>query len=90
MNKKSIQALFLTAALSAVALAADVQKLDRRIEAAHEVLHELMDTPDKGIPNDIAQRPLVSPLSLVSKRAHFLSALSMVKVWSPVAHRGDP
>jgi SH3 domain-containing YSC84-like protein 1 len=56
MNKKSIQALFLTAALSTVALAADVQKLDNRIEAAHQVLHELMDTPDKGVPNDIAAK----------------------------------
>jgi SH3 domain-containing YSC84-like protein 1 len=56
MNKKSIQALFLTAALSTVALAADMQKLDKRIEAAHQVLHELMDTPDKGIPNDIAAK----------------------------------
>jgi lipid-binding SYLF domain-containing protein len=56
MNKKSIQALFLAAALSTVALAADVQKLDRRIEAAHQVLHELMDTPDKGVPNDIAAK----------------------------------
>jgi lipid-binding SYLF domain-containing protein len=56
MNKKSIQALFLAAALSTVALAADVQKLDRRIEAAHQVLHELMDTPDNGVPNDIAAK----------------------------------
>ena len=56
MNKKSIQALFFTAALSTVALAADMQKLDNRIEAAHQVLHELMDTPDKGIPNDIAAK----------------------------------
>ena len=56
MDKKSIQALFLTAALSTVALAADVQKLDNRIEAAHQVLHQLMDTPDKGVPNDIVAK----------------------------------
>lgn len=56
MNKELIQALSLTAVLSTVALAADVQKLDKRIEAAHQVLHELMDTPDKGIPNDIAAK----------------------------------
>jgi SH3 domain-containing YSC84-like protein 1 len=36
--------------------AADVQKLDERIEAAHAVLHELMATPDKGIPTDIAAK----------------------------------
>jgi lipid-binding SYLF domain-containing protein len=32
------------------------QKLDGRINAAHAVLHELMATPDKGIPLDIASR----------------------------------
>ena len=36
--------------------AADVQKLDERIDAAHAVLHELMATPDKGIPLDIAAK----------------------------------
>lgn len=35
---------------------ADVAKLDGRIDAAHSVLHELMDTPDKGIPFDIAAK----------------------------------
>jgi lipid-binding SYLF domain-containing protein len=35
---------------------ADVQKLDDRIAAAHDVLHELMATPDKGIPLDIAAK----------------------------------
>jgi lipid-binding SYLF domain-containing protein len=45
-------ALCSTAAINAHA--ADVAKLDQRIEAAHEVLHELMATPDKGIPDNIA------------------------------------
>ena len=36
--------------------AADVAKLDGRIDAAHAVLHELMATPDKGIPLDIAAK----------------------------------
>lgn len=36
--------------------AADTQKLDARIDAAHAVLHELMDTPDKGVPLDIAAK----------------------------------
>jgi lipid-binding SYLF domain-containing protein len=38
------------------ASATDMQKLDQRIEAAHAVLHELMATPDKGIPDDIAAK----------------------------------
>src|ERR1700753_2285797 len=36
--------------------AADVEKLGQRIEAAHDVLHELMATPDKGVPLDIAAK----------------------------------
>ncbi len=35
---------------------ADVTKLDQRVDAAHAVLHELMGTPDKGIPLDIAAK----------------------------------
>ena len=31
-------------------------KLDARIESAHEVLHQLMGTPDKGLPLDIAAK----------------------------------
>ncbi len=31
-------------------------KLDHRIDSAHAILHELMDTPDKGIPLDIAAK----------------------------------
>lgn len=53
----------LAASLVAVTLAcvtpargADVSKLDQRIDAAHLVLHELMATPDKGIPFDIAAK----------------------------------
>jgi SH3 domain-containing YSC84-like protein 1 len=61
MNKKFVQTLCTTAALTmsltvAASAATDVQKLDDRIEAAHAVLHELMDTPDKGLPNDIAAK----------------------------------
>ena len=36
--------------------ATDMAKLDQRIEAAHLVLHELMATPDKGIPEDVAAK----------------------------------
>jgi len=35
--------------------AADRQKIDQRIDAASAVLHELMATPDKGIPDEIAE-----------------------------------
>ncbi len=31
-------------------------KIDQRIEAAHSVLHQLMATPDKGIPLDLAAK----------------------------------
>ena len=54
--KKLIQMLCVVISLSAVAFAADMQKLVDRINAAHAVLHELMDTPDKGIPDDIAAK----------------------------------
>jgi lipid-binding SYLF domain-containing protein len=61
MTKKFLQTVCATAALTmsltaAAAAATDMQKLDERIEAAHMVLHELMATPDKGIPDDIAAK----------------------------------
>lgn len=40
--------------VSAGAQAPPPDKLVHRIEAAHAILHELMNTPDKGIPLDIA------------------------------------
>ena len=46
----------LTIACAAPARGADMAKLDGRIEAAHAVLHELMATPDKGVPLDIAAK----------------------------------
>ena len=44
--------------LSSVGFAegSDVAKLNRRITAAHTVLHELMNTPDRGVPLDIAAK----------------------------------
>jgi SH3 domain-containing YSC84-like protein 1 len=48
-------ALTITMTIAANA-ATDMAKLDQRIEAAHQVLHELMATPDKGIPDDIAAK----------------------------------
>jgi lipid-binding SYLF domain-containing protein len=56
MVRKLIYLLCITTALTVGASAADKEKLDHRIEAAHMVLHELMDTPDKGIPDDIARK----------------------------------
>ena len=61
--KKFIQAvcisasvLCISASLTVAAFAADMAKLDQRVDAAHDVLHELMDTPDKGIPEGIAAK----------------------------------
>lgn len=56
MTKNLLYAICISAALTFSAHAADLQKLDTRIEAAHEVLHELMGTPDKGIPDGIASK----------------------------------
>ncbi len=56
MVKKFIQVACISVSLTLAAHAADTAKLDQRIEAAHAVLHELMATPDKGIPDDIAAK----------------------------------
>ncbi len=56
MVKKFIQVACISVSLTLAAHAADMSKLDQRIEAAHAVLHELMATPDKGIPDDIAAK----------------------------------
>src|SRR5258707_521627 len=56
MLKKFVQTICISAFLTVATFAADTQKLDQRIEAAHEVLHELMATPDKGIPDSIASK----------------------------------
>jgi lipid-binding SYLF domain-containing protein len=52
--KKFLQIALLTMCSTVAAHAADKAKLDARIEAAHEVLHELMATPDRGIPDSVA------------------------------------
>jgi SH3 domain-containing YSC84-like protein 1 len=56
MIKKLVQTACICAAFTLTAHAADKAKLDARIESAHEVLHELMATPDKGIPENIASK----------------------------------
>jgi lipid-binding SYLF domain-containing protein len=57
MIKQLGMALCISAALTLTldARAADREKLDQRIAAASQVVHELMATPDKGIPDDIAR-----------------------------------
>ena len=52
--KKLLSFVFLAAFVGTTAHAADKAKLDERIEAAHEVLHELLATPDRGIPDGVA------------------------------------
>ena len=52
--KKLFASAIVAMSLSTFAMAQG--KVDARIEAAHEVLHELMGTPDKGIPFDIAAK----------------------------------
>jgi SH3 domain-containing YSC84-like protein 1 len=54
--KRFIQVLCMSVSLTVAASAADMAKLDQRVDAAHAVLHELMDTPDKGIPEGIAAK----------------------------------
>lgn len=56
--KRILAAVLVCATLPAFvsAKAQSKAKLDGRIDAAHAVLHELMATPDKGIPLEIASR----------------------------------
>jgi lipid-binding SYLF domain-containing protein len=60
-------------AISTVAAhAADTDKLDARIEAAHEILHQLMATPDKGIPDSVAEHATCVAVIPGFKKAAFL------------------
>jgi lipid-binding SYLF domain-containing protein len=55
MHKLIASALIAASVVIAPAIQAQPsEKLVHRIEAAHDILHELMNTPDKGIPLDIA------------------------------------
>ncbi len=56
--KQIIAAALVAVSLSGVAVAdaSSPEKLNERIQAAHAVLHELMATPDQGIPLDIAAK----------------------------------
>ena len=56
----------------AFAAGSDKAKLDSRISAAHAVLHELMGTPDKGIPLDIAAKAECVAVVPAFKKGAFL------------------
>lgn len=72
--KKSLSAAALLLAFSAVAFAQEdsMAKLDHRIDKAHEVLHALMDTPDKGVPLDIAAKAQCIAVVPSFKKAAFV------------------
>jgi SH3 domain-containing YSC84-like protein 1 len=77
MTRRFLQTVCTTAALTmsltvAASAATDMQKLDERIEAAHMVLHELMATPDKGIPDDIAAKATCVAVIPSFKKGAFL------------------
>ena len=74
--KKILSAALVLFGLGSSAFAAsDVAKLDDRIAAAHAVLHELMDTPDKGIPLDVAAKAhCVAVIPSVKKGAFIVGA----------------
>ncbi|HTA79229.1 MAG TPA: lipid-binding SYLF domain-containing protein [Terracidiphilus sp.] len=54
--KKLVVAGLMVIGLAHLATGQDRSRLESRIEASHAVLHELMNTPDKGIPLDIAAK----------------------------------
>jgi lipid-binding SYLF domain-containing protein len=73
MKKLVMFAVTAALSLSSVSFAADSDaKLADRIEAAHAVLHELMATPDKGIPLDIAAKAKCVAVIPAFKKGAFL------------------
>jgi len=56
MLKEWSVAVCLATTVTLSAHAADKAKLDERVNNASQVLHELMSTPDKGIPSDVASK----------------------------------
>lgn len=54
--KKFLAVALCAASFGCLAVAEDSAKIDARIDAAHAVLHELMNTPDKSVPLDIASK----------------------------------
>ena len=70
--KKLLPLVLLTAFISSNAYAADQAKLDARIDAAHQVLHELMDTPDHGLPDSVAMHATCVAVVPSFKKAAFV------------------
>ena len=69
--KAFLTATLMLASLSPMAIAQDA-KIDARIDAAHAVLHELMNTPDKGIPLDVAAKATCVLVVPSFKKAAFI------------------
>jgi lipid-binding SYLF domain-containing protein len=53
--KKLLSLVLFSAVVGVNAHAQDHAKLDDRIEKAHAVLHELLATPDRGVPDSVAE-----------------------------------
>ena len=71
----------------AAAEGSDASKLNDRIAAAHDVLHELMATPDRGFLWRSHPRPSVWRLSPALRRVRLSSAPSMARESPPAARR---
>jgi lipid-binding SYLF domain-containing protein len=69
--KKLLSLVLFSAFVGATAHAQDHAKLDDRIEAAHAVLHELMATPDRGIPDSVAMHATCVAVIPSFKKAAF-------------------
>lgn len=54
--KKLLALLLLAGAATMVRAADDTQKVDTRLDAAKNVIDQIMSTPDKAIPEDIARK----------------------------------
>jgi len=70
--KKLLPLALFAAFVSSNAYAADQAKLDARIDAAHAVLHELMDTPDHGLPDSVASHATCVAVIPSFKKAAFV------------------
>jgi lipid-binding SYLF domain-containing protein len=71
--KTLIAVVLVALGFTGVASAADdAGKVDARLSAAHAVLHELMATPDKGVPLDIAAKAQCVAVIPAFKKGAFL------------------
>jgi len=69
--KKLLSLVLFSAVVGVNAHAQDLSKLDARIDAAHAVLHELMATPDRGIPDSVAMHATCVAVIPSFKKAAF-------------------